>query len=242
MGENVNMIKNLMMFVKELSGEFQKSMLVFGNTLGSLSKKIMNMTDNIETIEKKFNNLTKRVELFSGPNKQREFSFKQISGKIDHSIKNLTSSLASHNELMKIMIQNNTTHLLDEYQTKIKKEFKDTIETSNLSLKLALNIIRNISLNLTNFFDNKENNAHMNSINKLNHFIKSEKKVYQPQKKESFLRKKIIILPKKSNMRIAPKATPPKKIETKVSVNEIGEKDSLEDEDSFDNIAPKQQK
>ena len=103
MGENVNMIKNLMIFVKELSGEFQKSMLVFGNTLGSLSQKIKNVTEKIDKIENKFNNITNNIGI--------NFASKQ-------------------NEFTKIIIENNTKHMMIEFQTNLKKEFHDTLATS----------------------------------------------------------------------------------------------------------------
>ncbi len=113
MGENVNMIKNLMIFVKELSGEFQKSMLVFGNTLGSLSERVNNVSTKIDKLEGKFSNITEKVTNLS-----------------NHLVGNNTNKLTSQNELLKLIMENSTKTILNEYQTNLKKEVNFTLTTS----------------------------------------------------------------------------------------------------------------
>lgn len=147
MGENVNMIKNLMLFVKELSGEFQKSMLVFGNTLGGISEKIKNVTTKIGQIESKFKGVDSNLIIIKKSSNITGFSFKQLDKKIDLSLKDLKHNLSSKDELLRLMIENNTRHLLNDYQKDLRKEFELTLNTSK-TFFIQLLITSRISLQI----------------------------------------------------------------------------------------------
>jgi len=137
----------------------------------------------------------------------------------------MSNLLNSHDELMKLIIQNQTNSILKEYQSNIQKDFEKSFQNT-------IGLIQNISKITTKPKTLHYNYRYNNKNNKNNNIIHNNKKIIA-HNKDNIIRKTNLQkqIPKKWETKKTNIIKP-----AKADISELNSRDSLEDEDSFDSM------